>query len=817
MSALPPPRWGLGAVGAGLLAWLLGTAVQLQQASLWPGALYAGLLLAALLIGGALLPWVVRPAGRVTRRWLTAGGCVTLALAAFATTGWRAHWRLADALPPALEGRDLQLVGTVASMPQASSQGMRFVFAVESASLGVEPVRVPQRVSMGWFAGFDGEALLEGPQWDLQVGQRWQFTARLRRPHGPANPHGFDLELWLWEQGLRATGSVRVTASAPLQRLTDAPAWAHPFERLRQALRDRIRSGLPEQPRAAGVIAALAVGDQGAIERADWALFRDSGVAHLMSISGLHVTMFAWLAAAVVGMLWRRSTRLLLWQPAARAALWGGVLLAGLYALVAGFEVPAQRTWWMLLSLACLRSLGLRWPPPWLLLAAGAVVAAWDPWALLQPGFWLSFCAVGLLMLTGRDLVPQGFGAHLRSGLRSQAVATVGLAPLSLLFFHQLSWLGFVANLVSIPLVTFVVTPLALLGALVPGLWALAAWAMQGLMAWLGWLVQWQAAVWVAAAAPAWAVLGGFVGAVLLVLPLPWRWRLWGLPLLLPMLSPPVARPAPGQFEAVFADVGQGTAALVRTAQHLLVYDTGPQTSPGHDAGERVLLPLLRARGERRIDLLLLSHADTDHIGGALSLLSGMPVARSLGSLPAGHALRGRLPGFEPCVAGQRWLWDGVQFEVLHPFEPEANPGAKPNSVSCVLRIESADGQRSLLLTGDIEAAQEAALLQRHGAALRSEGLMLPHHGSKTSSSAAFIAAVQPRWAVAQAGYLSRFGHPAPEVLARYAQAAVPVWTSPRCGALQVNPQGLLSCERGLRRRYWHHVDGGSAPVDGRQ
>lgn len=801
----------------GLLAWLLGTAAQLQQAKLWSGALYAALLLAALVIGWTLYHRAARPGGEVAHRRLVAGCCVALAVAAFAATGWRASGRLADALPPSLEGRDLQLVGTVVSMPQASPQGMRFVFAVESASLLGEPVRVPQRVSMGWFAGFDGEALLEGPQWDLQVGQRWQFTARLRRPHGPANPHGFDLELWLWEQGLRATGSVRVTASAPLQRLADAPAWAHPFERLRQVLRDRIRSGLPEQPRAAGVIAALAVGDQGAIDRADWALFRDSGVAHLMSISGLHVTMFAWLAASVVGTLWRRSARLLLWQPAARAALWGGVLLAGLYALVAGFEVPAQRTWCMLVSVACLRSLGLRWPPLWMLLAAGAVVAAWDPWALLQPGFWLSFCAVGLLLLTGRDVAPQGFGAHLRSGLRSQALATVGLAPLSLLFFHQLSLLGFVANLVSIPLVTFVVTPLALLGALVPGLWALAAWAMQALMAWLGWLVQWQAAVWVAAAAPAWAVLSGFVGAALLVLPLPWRWRLWGLPLLLPMLWPPLVRPDPGQFEAVFADVGQGTAVLVRTAHHLLVYDTGPQTSPGHDAGERVLLPLLRARGERRIDLLLLSHADIDHVGGALSVLSAMPVTRSLGSLPAGHPLRGRLPGFESCVAGHRWQWDGVQFEVLHPFEREASAALRPNSVSCVLRIESADGQRSLLLTGDIEAAQEAALLRRQGGTLRSEGLMLPHHGSKTSSSTAFISAVQPRWAVAQAGYLSRFGHPAPEVLGRYAQAGVPVWTSARCGALQVNPQGLLSCERGLRRRYWHHSDGGSSPVDGRQ
>jgi competence protein ComEC len=269
------------------------------------------------------------------------------------------------------------------------------------------------------------------------------------------------------------------------------------------------------------------------------------------------------------------------------------------------------------------------------------------------------------------------------------------------------------------------------------------------------------------------------------------------------LLVPGVERPAPGRFELVAVDVGQGTAVLVRTRAHLLVYDAGPQYARDSDAGERVLLPLLRARGESRIDTLLLSHRDTDHVGGARSLLAALPVGALLSSLEAGHALRALAPHERPCSAGQAWDWDGVRFEVLHPRPAELARAATPNAVSCVLRV-SADGQGSVLLAGDIEREQELALVERHGAALRSDVLLVPHHGSRTSSSAEFLAAVQPHTAVIQAGYRNRFGHPAAEVLARYHESGIAVVASPSCGAWTFGPASS-ACERDAARRYWHH------------
>jgi competence protein ComEC len=632
---------------------------------------------------------------------------------------------------------------------------------------------------------------------------------RLKQPHGSLNPHGFDLELWLFEQGIRASGYVRSLPGETNERLADGVA--HPFERARQSVRDAITAKVAE-PALAGVLAALAIGDQNAVDRDDWDLFRSTGIAHLMSISGLHITMFAWLAGTLVGALWRRSGHLMLWLPAPQAGRWGGLLLATAYSMLAGWGVPAQRTVLMIALVVFLRTGGLRWPLPVLLLAAAFGVTVLDPWALLQPSFWLSFMAVALLIasepVVGPSTArPAGWRARaaavLKGGLRSQAIATLGLAPLSMVFFHQISLVGFAANLVAIPLVTLVITPLALLGVLLPPLWALAAWAVKGLMLYLAALASAPLAVWSAAAAPDWAVGAGLLGALLVVLPLPWRLRLLGLPLMLPLLFPPVERPPPGGFEAVAADIGQGTAVLVRTAGHLLVYDTGPQYSPEADAGQRVLLPLLRSRGEPRIDLLMLSHRDSDHVGGAASLLAGVPVLAMSSSLDETHALRQRGIPHRRCEAGQRWEWDGVQFELLHPTPAEHDSATRSNAVSCVLRVVGRQG--SLLLTGDIESPQEAALLAR-GADLHADVLLVPHHGSRTSSTPAFIEAVAPHTAVVQAAYRSRFHHPQPDIVERYTSRGIELVRSDRCGAWTLTAGGTATCERQSARRYWHHL-----------
>ena len=372
----------------------------------------------------------------------------------------------------------------------------------------------------------------------------------------------------MFEQGLRATGSVRAT-DASGARLLRADAGA-PIERARQRVRDAIEARVPDA-RAAGVLTALAVGDQAAIERNDWDVFRATGIAHLVSISGLHVTMLAWLAAALIGRAWRLSPRAMMWLPAPTAARWGGLAAAVAYALLAGWGVPAQRTVWMLATAAGLAQLGLRWPWPLVLLVVAAVVAAIDPWALLQPGFWLSFAAVGLLLVASREVPARalGAGAALRAalahGVRTQVVATLGLAPLTLMFFQQVSLVGFVANLIAIPLVTLVVTPLALAGVLLPPLWSLGAAVVQGLTAVLQTMAALPAAVWTAAAAPWWLQVAALGGAVLLLSPLPSRLRWLALPLMLPLFFPPLDRPAEGGVQVTVADVGQGSAVLVRT------------------------------------------------------------------------------------------------------------------------------------------------------------------------------------------------------------------------------------------------------------
>ena len=391
--------------------------------------------------------------------------------------------------------------------------------------------------------------------------------------------------------------------------------------------------------------------------------------------------------------------------------------------------------------------------------------------------------------------------------LRTQAIATLGLAPLSLAFFQQVSLVGFVANLVAIPWVTLVVTPLALAGVVLPWLWQAAAAAMAALVVLLQWLTSWPAAVWSVPAAPAWAVAAGLAAALLGLLPLPWRLRLLAVPLALPMLWPAVAHPLPGRFELVVLDIGQGTAVLVRTQSKLLVYDTGPSLRAVMPTpASAIIVPLLRARGERQVDLLMLSHRDSDHVGGAASLHSALPIERWSSSLAADHPLLALAREHRRCDAGQHWLWDGVAFEVLHPTAGDHGRETKPER-------------------GVVRAARERrrrpqrAADRRHrgaaggGAGLRGWGRVAQHAAAGAAprqphlvEPSPFLDAVAPQIALVQAGYRSRFGHPAPEVLARYQARGIMLVRSDRCGAWTWH-DGVFQCARDTRRRYWHWTD----------
>ena len=788
------------------LAWGLGIALQLQQAALGP--LWTYTVVAAL---GLLLV--------CKGRWWRVAG---LGLLGWAMAGLHAC-AMPEPIDAAVEGRDLDVVGRVQAMVQRQDTGTRFRFVIEEARLGGRVVDVPRHVYLGWYSASSSDVQTVVLT-DVQPGERWRLRVRLKAAHGHINPRGFDYELWLWEQGIRATGYVRQGRGDPPPQRLGQTGW-HPVEWCRQQVRDRIllRLQTDRSPDALpGVIAALVTGDQAAIDRSAWDVFRATGVAHLMSISGLHVTLLGWLAARLLGALWRRSA---LWGrlwalhwPAPQVSAWGGLVVAAAYALFTGWGVPAQRTVWMLATVTLLRSQARQWSAAQVWMVAGSVVLALDPWALLQPGFWLSFVAVGVLMATGSTadhrapgtpLVQHGLhraGAwraalvHLRDLLREQWVVSLALAPLSLLFFGQLSLVGLLANLVAIPWVTFMVTPLALLGMLLPWCWDVAVWALQPLAALLTELAAWRWAS-VSLAMPPWPLAAvALLGAAGLVLRGPWAWRVWGVPLMLPALMWQPPRPAPGHFELLAADVGQGNAVLLRTARHSLLYDAGPRYSPESDAGHRVLVPLLSQRNEK-LDVLMLSHRDSDHTGGALAVLAMQPQAVLWSSLEDGHPLV-QHPGHQRCEAGRHWQWDGVRFDVLHPQAGAAKQ--RPNALSCVLRVQGAGG--SALLVGDIEAPQERELLAQGLEPV--DLLLVPHHGSKTSSSEAFVDALAPALALVQAGYRNRFGHPAPEVVQRYRARQVQLLTSVHCGAAlwRSDQPAQVHCERQASPRYWRHV-----------
>lgn len=723
---------------------------------------------------------------------------VGAALAGFVWTGWMAQTRLHDQLPEAWEGKDIQVTGVVASLPQRFERGERFVFDVESAQVGAGIGKaVPERIMLSWYHSWDDvdetDETIE-PR-TVRPGERWRFTVRLKRPHGNANPYAFDYEAWLFERNIRATGTI--LSRSELQRL-DAfvPGAGYVVERLRDVIRNRFLDVLPDAP-FVGVLIALAVGDQRVIPAAQWQVFNRTGVTHLVSISGLHVTMIAALFAALVNWLWRCSERLMLRLPAQKAAVVAGWLAAFCYTLLAGFEVPAQRTLYMLSVVALALWSGRNFGVSRTLLFALLVVLVLDPWAVLATGFWLSFGAVALLFFVGTSRVGEtrGWRAALAQWGATQWAVTVGSLPLLLLFFQQFSLVSPLANVLAIPFVSFIITPLALLFAIVP--WSpllhFDHWLMEQLMEVLDWLAGWP--VWQQAVPPLWASLVAVAGVIWLLLPrgFPARWL--GLCLLLPALVWPPERPEKGEAWVDVLDVGQGMAVLVRTAEHSLLYDTGPLYSADSNAGLRVVVPYLRATGVTKLDTLVVSHRDKDHSGGVAAVQAAMPVTHLLTSIAA-------LSG-EPCAAGQGWVWDGVRFSILHPESADyAVKAKKTNNLSCVLRVDNESS--SVILPADIEADDERALVARSPSSLRSDVLLVPHHGGNGSSTPEFIAAVGARDVVFSAGYRNSFKHPRPEVLERY--AASRQWRTDRDGALRLvlAESTSISAWRTERKRYWH-------------
>jgi competence protein ComEC len=590
-------------------------------------------------------------------------------------------------------------------------------------------------------------------------------------------------------------------------------------QRARESIRQRALAALAGRAHAP-VLVALAIGDQSGLSERQWTVFNRTGTGHLISVSGLHVTGFALLAGGLAFALARRCVGLTSRVAARKVGAIVGVAASFAYMLVAGAEIPAQRTFLML----AVAALGVWLARPgtgivvwsWAL----AIVLAFDPWAVVAPGFWLSFFAVGLLIYVaaGRRGERSGtgriarWGQGLREAAHAQAAITLGLVPLSLALFCQVSLIGPIANAVAIPVVTFAIVPLALAASVVPydAPWTLAHGVLAPLMALLERLADLPAAAWAQHQPPDWAVVVGIAGVALCLAPrgVPGRWL--GVLALAPLAAVVPSPPPEGGFRVAVLDVGQGTAVVVRTARHALLYDAGPRWTDAADAGARIVAPYLRAAGIRALDAMVVSHRDLDHAGGALSVLASVPVGWVLSSLEDDHPIltRQRERGLDlRCVDGQRWTWDGVAFEVLFPARAHYDDRwRKTNDLSCVLRV-SAPGA-SALLAGDIEAVSEIELVTTRREALRADVLLVPHHGSRTSSTSSFVEAVGARHAVFSVGHRNRFGHPRADIVGRYVARQAAIHRTDASGALtfELGPYatGPPAAARVQSARYWH-------------
>ena len=635
------------------------------------------------------------------------------------------------------------------------------------------------RIEVSWYRGEES----------VKGGDCWKLVLRMRAPHGSLNPGGFDFERWLFEQDIGAIATVRGA-----QRCTESSGYR--LLRARQAIADQVEEWLPQHP-ALGLVEGLAVGDRSLLRQQDWDVFRITGTSHLMAIAGLHIGMVVAAVFLLLRWIWALVPGLCLRLPAQKAGMLGAVLFGSAYAFLSGFEAPAQRAWLMLVfGFAALWADRPALLPRALALVWFAVVAA-NPLALLSPGLWLSFTAVAAIFWAGAGRLHRR--PHWQQFLLLQLSLSVGLLPLTFFFFQGGGWIGPLANLVVVPVFT-VLLPVLLASLAVAAIWPAVGvsllggtasailWVREG----LGWAAAHAPHAWLPASPDPWALLLAVVGIAALFAP----GRLlapFGAVCLLPLLLAPGQPPAQG-FRVAVLDVGQGLSVVVRTARHALLFDTGPAFGDVSDSGRSEVVPYLLAVGIARLDIMIISHADLDHRGGAPAVRAAIPIAEELGALSD-----------RPCVAGQSWSWDGVDFEILNPPAEAGNEPHARNNGGCVLRV--AAGDHAALLPADIEAPAERRLLSGYPAALHADLIVAPHHGSKTSSTEPFVQAVAPKLVIYSSGWHNRFQFPRAPVVERYRQIGAQAHMTGNEGTVTVDidPQGLhaVSAMRRDHPRLW--------------
>ena len=685
-------------------------------------------------------------------------------LLGFAWSLWYAHHLATWSLPHALEGQAVVVEGTIATIPRQQIHQTSFLFTALSS---------PQAPSIHGLLQLNWRSC----PYHLTVGDRWRLTAKLKRIHGVANPGSFNYEAWAFQQGIRATGYVMPQNS---NLLLGRSLYSHPIDRLRQAWKERVEMVLPSTPTAAWIM-ALVVGERNNIAQDQWAVLRNTGTNHLMAIAGLHIGLMSGWAYAIVMWLWRRTSRCLLIMPAMQAGALAALTMAVFYSAMAGFSIPTQRALIMMFTLMItilLRRKIVSWHA-WSL--ALIVVLLINPLSVLTESFWLSFGTIALIVYgVSSRLAPTGW--WWKWG-RTQWVIGVGLIPVSLVLFGQCSLASFIANSIAIPWLGLLILPFCFLGSLlvwVSPLLAKAVLWVAGQSLNLLWQIlrcfsHWSFAVWHQAVPPDWMIIAALIGVLLLLLPRGFPGRYLGVLWLLPYVLYQPAVPAKGEVRLTLLDVGQGLSAVVQTQRHVLIYDAGPRMG-SVDAGESIVVPFLHASGIKQVNMLVVSHGDNDHSGGAGAILQPFPVRYLRSSVPAMFPYANSAY----CLRGVSWRWDGVLFTFLHPTRDGLTLG---NDSSCVLAVTV--GSHRILLPGDIEKLAEKNLLETTRTELAADIIIAPHHGSKTSAWPLFVTTVAPQYVLYATGYRNRYHFPHASVIQAYQRLGVRQLNTMEAGAIQ--------------------------------
>lgn len=775
---------------SGIISFLFGILL-LQQFSTLPDILWCWALISIL-----ILPFLPRHF-QVNRIFI-------LFMLGFLWALLRAHWVLDIALPTELQGKDVLVTGVIASIPIEDKRKRRFEFDIETLEYNKEKLTSPGKARISWYSQ-RGSYLKEDikNKIKLKAGQRWQFWLRLKQPHGFMNPGGFDYEGWLFQKKIRATGYIRINAKKQqFAKRLDEKTSGYNMLIFRQYLYDTIVN-ITSKNNYGGILVALAMGERTGITQEQWQVFRASGTSHLVAISGLHIGLLAGFVFLIIRRLWPYCGNAALYLASPRAAALGALLIAAFYAALSGFAVPAQRALIMLTIVMLSIFQRHKIQSSQVISFALLSVLLFDPMAVLSAGFWLSFAAVVIISLAGVGRLKLNPDWQIWG--RLQWRISLALIPLLIFLFQQASLVSPLTNLFAIPVVSFLVVPLVLLAtsivSFIPDLasmmYSLSDTVLNVLWWVLVYLTDTPVSQWYGVKPSFISLFLASIGFALLLTPKGWPAKYLGFVLIMPLIFPYSRAIKQGEVEFTLLDVGQGLAAVVQTKQHTLVFDTGPKFSQTFDTGAAVVIPFVRDKNIKKLDMLVLSHKDNDHRGGLKSILQEIKVDKILSSYS--------LKGSERCQDGQRWHWDGVLFEILNPDMSVTY--RKRNNASCVLRV-STKGE-SLLLSADIEKKAENWLVKKQSERLKSTYLVAPHHGSKTSSSRAFLDAVNPEYVFIPVGYKNRYRMPHSTVLQRYHEMKLPILETYRTGAITVrigqnNSNKIIHEYRQKSQKYWN-------------